>query len=103
MALWLLELGEAQCPKEHTCHLRSRLTTLFPEKSGRLTELLDLDAPITDDKRREEYLAILNEGLLPLLDSCSTLRGIRTIQTSGPPNAFLVTGPAQHVLARDAS
>ena len=31
VALWLLPLGDAATPKEGTCQIRTRLTSLFPD------------------------------------------------------------------------
>lgn len=98
VALWLLALGEAQCPKEHVCHLRSRLSALLPDEEDRLAALLSLDVPMDEDDRRIAFLEVLNVHLLPLLDTCSTLDGIRSLESSGPLESFLITGPAQRVL-----
>ncbi|PZS07781.1 MAG: hypothetical protein DLM55_09900 [Acidimicrobiales bacterium] len=34
VALWLLALGEAQFPKERTCHVRSRLSRVLGRRGG---------------------------------------------------------------------
>ncbi len=98
VALWLLELGQAQCPKEQTCHLRSRLGSLLPEEEEHLSALLDLDVSMNDENRREALLEILKLRLLPSLEICSTLDGIRSLETTGLLSGFLITGPAQGVL-----
>lgn len=99
VALWLLELGDVQCPKEHACHLRTRLTRLLPERKDELNALLDLDdASMTESHRRESLEQLLRDRLLPLLDTCSTLDGIRSLKSTGVLGAFLTTGPAQQVL-----
>lgn len=99
VALWLLALGNAECPREHACHLRSRLTRLLPEDEDRLKVVLNLDdSTLTEDHRRATLLEILDERLLPLLDSCATLDGIRSLEATGLLNSFLIAGSALRVL-----
>lgn len=101
VALWLLELGEAECPKEHACHLRSRLDELFPAHEDQLKIVLNLDNPtLTEVERREKFESILNEQLLPLIDSSSTLEGVKTLVADDRLGMFLITGSAQRVLER---
>jgi hypothetical protein len=99
IAVWLLQLGDTECPKEHACHLRSRITRLLPQHQDQLGQILDLDdASVTDAVRREMFKAILEGGLGPLLDRCSTLDGIRSLEPSGVLRSFLIAGPAQRIL-----
>lgn len=101
VALWLLELGDAQCPREQACHLRSRLTRLLPEDEDRLKAALDLDdSSLVEIERREAFLEALEERLLRLLDSCSTLEGVRSLEATGLLSSFLIAGSAQRLLER---
>lgn len=99
VALWLLPLGDADAPKENKCHVRSRLTQLVPsELEERVNDLFDLDSPLDDATRREELLAVLRQHLLPLMDSSSTLDGLRSGAGQRLIQKSLVTGPAQRLL-----
>jgi hypothetical protein len=99
VALWLLPLGEADAPKENKCHVRSRLTQLVPQElEERVNELFDLDSAIDDAARREQILGVLREHLLPLMDSGSTLEGLRSGSGQRLIERSLVTGPAQRLL-----
>lgn len=99
VALWLLELGEASCPKEQACHLRSRLTQLLPDPDDQLKVVLDLDdLTLAENDRRATFEALLNDQLLPLIDRCSTLDGVRALAATGHLDSFLITGSAQRVL-----
>ncbi len=101
VALWLLALGQSEAPKEHHCHVRTRLDDLVPPAmEGRLTELLDLESLIDEETRREELLALLREHLLPLMEASSTLEGLRSGDGQRLINASLVTGLAQRLLQR---
>ena len=100
VALWLLALGPGEAPKEHDCHVRTRLDDLVPRDcEHRLTALLDLESPIDDVARREELLALLNSTLLPLADASATLEGLRSVDGERLINASLVEGDAQRLLA----
>jgi hypothetical protein len=96
----LLALEDIECPREHACHLRSRLTRVLPEYEDQLTVVLDLDSTMAEEHRGATFLEILNERLLPLLESCSTVDGIRSLETTGVLSSFLIAGSAQRVLER---
>ncbi len=98
VALWLLPIADAQFPKEPTCHVRSRLTRLFPNAEEEVNELLDLDAPLDDPVRCAGLRSIFSSRLLPLLDQCSTIVGLRSDEGRKLTNVSLVTGAAQQLL-----
>lgn len=103
VALWFLDLGDVQCPKEQACHLRTRLECLVPDEEEQLKKLLNLDdGSIAEGDRRAALLEILRERLLCFLDICSTLDGIRSLEDRGLLREFLITGPAQRVLEPSA-
>lgn len=103
VALWLLEIGEASCPKEHACHLRSRLTQLLPNHEDQLKVVLDLDdLTLAENVRQEMFKALLNDQLLPLIERCSTLDGIRALAATDHLGSFLITGSAQRLLEESA-
>ena len=99
VGLWLLSLGPAETPKDHQCPIRTRLDNLVPaDKEAGLTTLLDLESPVDDELRREELLALLRSVLLPLLDTTSTLEGLRAAAGQRLVGVSLVAGDAQRLL-----
>jgi len=98
VAVWLLPLGEAQYPKEWTCHVRTRLDDLLPDLEERLRILLDLEAPMPDTDRSNELMAVLTTKLLPLLKASSTVADLNSDDGQRLIKRSLVTGPAQRLL-----
>jgi hypothetical protein len=100
VAIWIRCIGEAEYPKEWTCHIRTRFDDLVPaDEEQHLKSILDLeDSGLSDDDRSSELLALLRLHLLPLLLECSTKSGLRTTWRTGSLSRFLVTGDAQDVL-----
>ena len=76
VALWLSTLGSEPYPKEHQCHVRTRLNRLLDD--GDVFEAaLDLDEPIEHGDRVStisEALAVADD----LLRACSSLDGCRS-------------------------
>jgi hypothetical protein len=100
VGLWLLALEPAEAPKEHHCPIRTRLDNLVsPAEQARLTTLLDLETLIDEGTRREELLAVLQSILLPTMDACSTLAGLRSEAGQWLLSVSLVGGDAQRLLA----
>ena len=98
-ALWLLPLGEEQFPKEHKCHVRTRLDNLVPrDRERRVAELFDLEAEMEEGARRDELTTLLR-SILPMLDASATLEGLRSGDGERLIKASLVRGPAQQLLA----
>jgi Domain of unknown function (DUF4304) len=102
VAIWLQALGHADAPKENHCHVRTRLDDLVPtEVEPRLTQLLDITTSISEQQRREELLAVLNDHLLPLLRASATLKDLQSGDGKQVVARSLVTGPAQTLLLAD--
>lgn len=76
LAAWFKELGESKFPpKEHLCHVRTRLTSLT---NGSLEKALNLESKELDDSRREPIVGkAIKEVAIPFLDQCSTLKGLK--------------------------
>jgi len=98
VALWLLALGDSQFPREHKCHIRTRLDQLFPEQEARLKQILDLDCPMDEAAREAQFRAILENHLLPVLAACSTLGGLKSGEGARLVRSSLVTIAAQKLL-----
>jgi hypothetical protein len=96
----LRALDADQTPKDAHCQIRSRLDRLVPAASEhRVNDLLDLQFPIDDNDRRVELLELLRTALLPLLEACSTLAGLRGAAGSVLVRNSRVTDEARAVLA----
>ena len=95
VALWLLPLGDATAPKEHTCHVRTRAARLVDDEPA-LERALDMTKPLDD--RSSVVLAALTTAD-ELLAACSTLAGCRSAPGSRLVERSLVRGPAQPLLA----
>lgn len=98
VALWLLPLGDSQFPREEKCHVRTRLTRLFPELEGRLKQILDLQFPMDESIRGTELRDMLERLLLPALKECSTIRGLQGRGGDLLLKSSLVTRAAQQLL-----
>lgn len=98
LGIWLSALGADRSPRERFCHLRTRLTSLLPQQAGRISALLDLSYDIKNDERRSSLLAILNDEVLPIIDSCATLESVRSLASMGRLDAFLITGAAHQLI-----
>ena len=74
VGLWLKALGDEPAPKEHHCHLRTRLTTLRgPGMSESDEAFLDLSSGLSDDERRKQFRQALDDVVTPILASTGTL------------------------------
>jgi hypothetical protein len=95
VALWLLPLGDATAPKEHTCHVRTRAARLVDDEQA-LERELDMTKPVDD--RSSVILAALTTAD-KLLAACSTIAGCRSEPGATLVERSLVRGPAQSVLS----
>jgi hypothetical protein len=71
LAIWLEQLGSADYPKEHHCHIRIR----FCRVAGReIDAVFDAtNTALTDDSRRAQILSCMESLGIPFLRSCSTV------------------------------
>lgn len=96
-ALWLLALGEAAAPKEHTCHVRTRADRLVVDGEA-LNKALDLEH--SEAERR----AVIVDALTTtddLLRACSSLAGCRRLPGRLFVERALVRAQAQELLVDD--
>lgn len=101
VGLWLNALETQEFPKEHHCHIRTRLTRIVPATlEEHLEELLDLGTPIGDDVRSHELLEIFRSTLFPLISATATLGDLRSGEGERLVEAALVEGDAVRLLAR---
>lgn len=78
VALWLLALGREAYPKEHHCHVRTRIDELVDD-AEMVASALDPASTIDPDRRT----GILTHAVMladDLLAACATLEGCRSDQ-----------------------
>lgn len=98
VALWLLALGDATAPREHACHVRTRLSRLVGDSESELAALLDLDTLRADSDRRTALASFLDKHLVPVLDASVSVDVLRTTVGRRLIEASLVSGPARAFL-----
>nr|WP_014235126.1 DUF4304 domain-containing protein [Arthrobacter rhombi]AER68059.1 hypothetical protein [Arthrobacter rhombi] len=98
LAAWLRALGEEKAPKEHKCHMRTRLDNLVGAGEARLTSLLDLEVAMPDAERRSMLTEFLREHLRPALDAMSSLEALHAPEGQKMVALSVVTGPARQLL-----
>lgn len=98
VAVWLSDLDDARFPKEHVCHVRTRLTQLVSDPQ-RLSELLDLEKIRADPLRVGELDEELTTALTWVLESVGSLAALRSERGASFLARSLVTGPAQRLIS----
>jgi hypothetical protein len=99
IGLWLVALGEATTPKEHHCHVRTRLELLAGDARETLEKLLDIGSPMDDEARASEIAAFLEVHLAPILKATVSLESLRSPHGITFVAKSLVVGPARPVLS----
>jgi hypothetical protein len=94
VALWLLALGEAVAPKEHTCHVRTRADRLALDADA-ISTALDLEQCVSD---RSMALAGALARADELLRSCGSIEGCKAVPGKILIERSLVRGPAQELI-----
>lgn len=97
-ALWLLALGDATAPKEHTCHVRTRADRLVLDGEA-LKKALDLEH---DEAEREAVILAALTTTDDLLRACGSLASCRRLPGRMLVDRSLVRGPAQGLLLDEA-
>ena len=97
-AFWLRQLGDEPYPKEHECHVRSRLEDIVPEAEGDIQRLLDLEQPVPDAQRTAGLRQLLGDRLLPVIERAGSVAGLRSLRDEGALEGAAVAAPAQRVL-----
>ncbi len=88
LAVFVKALGDDKVPKEHQCHLRTRIEDVAGDD---LERALDLDDVSFADCQRESMIeTAIGKHAIPFLKSCSTLDGIREQIVEGRLDGVLV-------------
>ena len=98
VAVWLRDLGDTQFPKEHACHIRTRLGELVGDPDW-LTQLLDLEHPLSEPERETELSRALTAEMGWLVAVTASIEALRSDDGTRFRDRSLVTGPAQRLIA----
>lgn len=81
----LKSLGTAEFPKDHQCHIRFRLTSVASdEETKEIESAFDLEnESLPDQQRKEKISQLISDIALPILQGCSSERGIAKTVKSG--------------------
>ena len=84
IGLYLRPLGDLLTPTEVQCHIRTRLATVCgQEDKGPVGKLFDLEHQISDKDRSEEIVSVLEQSLIPFLNTCTSLKDLSQHFISG--------------------
>lgn len=85
LGFWLKTLGRppSMPPGEHLCHARIRAESLFLDQGWEISELLNLQAPISDDERTRRLGALVGGMVVPFLERGHSLEGLRAQVVDG--------------------
>jgi hypothetical protein len=76
--------GKKMPPKEHECHIRSRLESPSPEMNTKIKQALDLDdQSIDEEERRHRVEKAVSEIAIPFLLQCGSCEKIRAAHLRG--------------------
>ncbi|QDU31652.1 hypothetical protein ETAA8_68120 [Anatilimnocola aggregata] len=92
VCVWLGPQAEGKLPKEHECHLRSRVEE-FSKAS--LDAMLDLDNQrVTDEKRSTTLRSTLQKSVLPVLEKMGSIEAVTKLHKRKQLGAFAITAEA---------
>ena len=97
LALWIKQLGDADAPQEHKCHVRCRWEDIVKEDEKLLERLLNLeiDVPARDERLR----SALTNFVVPFFMQTRSIEQIKQLQTTDLwPPSILVRREAQELL-----
>lgn len=102
VGVWLtaLDRGHERYPKPRGAHITDRTETMFPADAKVVAALLDAEAQMSEDQRREGLFAFVTHQLVPLCESVATVRELRELLNEGGPlqHAQYPSAPAVELL-----
>lgn len=93
--VWLMALGAEQFPAVHKCHIQSRLTSLFPDRS----EMIERACRLSGDAAEfSEFVDFLSREVGPFVDACLRMDGLREMLMAGNfKRALIMKEARQHL------
>lgn len=99
LGVWFKSFGINLMPKENQCHIRFRLSSVVPDDANaKLSNALDLDAPLDADERRSALVAIFEQYGLTVLRRCVSFDGVRGALLDGSLSKALVQSKLRMLL-----
>ncbi len=99
LGIWLKQLGKAQTPKEHQCHIRLRATSLPSVGAKLLERALDLEDMSMSAEQREKFIVeYMQKEVLPFMELTGTVKGTDTAMAGGKLSAAMVHEKAREWL-----
>jgi hypothetical protein len=99
IGFWFPEIEDVQFPKSEKCHCVGRAGLLDQAKRFDLDRMLDLEAPMSDERRVQLIDDFVNEVVSPVFDMCRTVDGLKKLIAEGEPlQYFLVRAAAVDLL-----
>ncbi len=81
--VYVRALGDEAFPPIHHCHFYARAASLDREQQPHWEAVMDLEKPMDDALRREEFTNLLTARVLPFLDRLTTTEGLRAAAAAG--------------------
>ena len=103
VALCLNQANDAKYPKEWECHIRARVNQLLPDLRQELQELLDLSTTVDEASRAGRLEDILQRRLRPIIESASSLQGLRQLFAEGTLKDVAIKPQATKLLRKAAA
>lgn len=96
VGVWLKALGANEFPKEHHCHIQSRLESLFPDYMESIETACSLDRGSSE--KLVELVGFLRSELVPFCRRCLNVDDLKDLLSSGRFSRGLVMKVARDVL-----
>ena len=97
LAVWVKALGRSKAPKEHVCHIRTRLS------GEKLEGALDEEDPsLSDEERLRTISSAVKTRGLAFLKSCATVKGIKRVHRSGRLKYALASRQLEKLLTNES-
>jgi hypothetical protein len=99
LAVWVKALGETRLPpKEHLCHVRTRLTSLADDL---LAQALDLTNEELSETEREQIVETqLLAAAVPFLTECGTVEGLARLYQAGKLGKAMVHRDLKQLMSK---
>lgn len=100
LGVFFRALGTQATPKEHECHVRTRLAEIVGiEDQVRVEQLLDFEkTQVADDERQQALAALLQAKGISFLERCSSIEGARAALAEGMLDAMPISKTLQDLL-----
>lgn len=100
LGIWLKPLGEKKFPKEHECHIRLRARSLPAIDDDFFDQTFDLEnTTLTAEERSERIRSVMREIVIPFLNRCGSVSGIKEEFQKGQLANAMIRAEAKNVIS----